>query len=128
LRTALRLRHPFDREILPLAVPALGTLAADPLVSLVDTAFVGRLGVVPLAALGVNASIFSLAFLVFHFLAYGTTPMVARAVGAGDRARAGRLAVEARTLAVVAGFVAVAVLQLLAVPIVHAMGATGELV
>lgn len=84
LRTALRLRHPFDREILALAVPALGTLAADPLVSLVDTAFVGRLGVVPLAALGVNASIFSLAFLVFNFLAYGTTPMVARAVGAGD--------------------------------------------
>lgn len=128
LRTALRLRHPFDREILALAVPALGTLAADPLVSLVDTAFVGRLGVVPLAALGVNASIFSLAFLVFNFLAYGTTPMVARAVGAGDRDRAGRLAVEALTLAVVAGFVAVAVLQLLAVPIVHAMGATGELV
>jgi len=125
---ALRLRHPFDREILALAVPALGTLAADPLVSLVDTAFVGRLGVVPLAALGVNASIFSLAFLVFNFLAYGTTPMVARAVGAGDRDRAGRLAVEALTLAVVAGFVAVAVLQLLAVPIVHAMGATSELV
>lgn len=127
-RTALRLRHPLDREILALAVPALGTLAADPLVSLVDTAFVGRLGVVPLAALGVNASIFSLAFLVFNFLAYGTTPLVARAVGEGDRDRAGRLAVEALTLAVVVGLIAVAALQILAAPIVRAMGASGELV
>ncbi len=128
VRGALRLRHPFDREILALAVPALGTLAADPLVSLVDTAYVGRLGVVPLAALGVNVSVFGLAFLVFNFLAYGTTPMIARAVGAGDRARAGRLAVEALTLAVVAGAVALALLQVLAVPIVRAMGASGELV
>jgi MATE family multidrug resistance protein len=127
-RAALRLRHPFDREILALAIPALGTLAADPLVSLVDTAFVGRLGVIPLAALGVNASIFSLAFLIFNFLAYGTTPLVARAVGEGDRARAGRIAVEALTLAVLAGLVAVVALQLLAVPIVRAMGASGELV
>ncbi len=128
VRGALRLRHPFDREILALAVPALGTLAADPLVSLVDTAYVGRLGVVPLAALGVNVSVFGLAFLVFNFLAYGTTPMIARAVGAGDRARAGRLAVEALTLAVVAGAVALTLLQVLAVPIVRAMGASGELV
>lgn len=127
-RSASRLTHPFDREILGLAVPALGTLAADPLVSLVDTAFVGRLGVVPLAALGVNASIFSLAFLIFNFLAYGTTPLVARAVGEGDQARAGRLAVEAITLAVLAGMIAVALLQILAVPIVRVMGATGELV
>src|SRR5690606_28383036 len=125
---AFRRRHEADREILALAVPALGALAADPLVSLVDTAYVGRLGVVPLAALGVNVSIFGLAFLVFNFLAYGTTPMVARAVGSGDRVRAGRLAVEALTLAVVAGAMATAVLQLLAVPIVRAMGATGELV
>src|SRR5690606_22671729 len=87
---AFRRRHEADREILALAVPALGALAADPLVSLVDTAYVGRLGVVPLAALGVNVSIFGLAFLVFNFLAYGTTPMVARAVGSGDRVRAGR--------------------------------------
>jgi MATE family multidrug resistance protein len=58
-----------DSEILRLTLPALGALAADPLVSMVDTAFVGRLGVVPLAALGVNTSIFALTFVVFNFLA-----------------------------------------------------------
>jgi Na+-driven multidrug efflux pump len=32
------------REVLALALPAMGALAADPLLSLVDTALVGRLG------------------------------------------------------------------------------------
>lgn len=120
-------RRALDREIWALALPAVGALAADPLVSMVDTAFVGRLGVTPLAALGVNASVFSLAFVVFNFLAYGTTPMIARAVGEGDRDRAGRLAVQALTLAVITGAVAFLVLQLFAEPILVAMGANDEL-
>ena len=37
-------RSPYDREILSLAVPALGALAAEPLYVLVDTAIVGHLG------------------------------------------------------------------------------------
>lgn len=123
----LRLRNPLDRRIVHLALPALVALAADPLVSMVDTAFVGRLGVTPLAALGVNASIFSLAFVVFNFLAYGTTPMIAQAVARGERERAGRLAAAAIALALATGVVALAVLQLLAVPIVTLMGATGSL-
>ncbi|MDX1660720.1 MAG: MATE family efflux transporter [Gemmatimonadota bacterium] len=115
-------RH--DREMLALAVPALGTLAADPLVSIVDTIFVGRLGVVPLAALGINASVFSLAFVVFNFLAYGTTPMVSKAVGRGDRRAAGRVVIEAFTIAVLVGAVALTLLQILAGPIVRLMGAS----
>ena len=113
----------YDREILALAVPALGALAADPLVSLIDTAFVGRLGRVPLAALGVNVAVFSFAFIVFNFLAYGTTPMVARALGRGDRAAAGRVVANAFVLAAIAGVVALTALQLLAVPILRGMGA-----
>ena len=120
-------RRGFDRQILALALPALGALAADPLVSIVDTVFVGRLGVLPLAALGVNTSIFSMAFVVFNFLAYGTTPMVARAVGRDDRDAAGRVVVQALVVAVLAGVVAVGLLQLFAVPITAAMGAGGEL-
>lgn len=116
-----------DRRIFALALPALGALAADPLVSIVDTAFVGRLGVVPLAALGVNASIFSLAFVVFNFLAYGTTPMLARAIARGDRREAGDLPVQAIALAGVTGVAALIVLQLGAGAAVTAMGATGEL-
>lgn len=119
---ALRSRR-YDREILALAVPALGALAADPLVSLVDTAFVGRLGAVELAALGVNAAVFSLAFMAFNFLAYGTTPMIGKAVGRGDRKAAGRIVTQAFVLALVIGAVVLVSLELLATPILRVMGA-----
>ncbi|PSQ97442.1 MAG: MATE family efflux transporter [Bacteroidetes bacterium SW_9_63_38] len=123
----MRLLRPYDRDILALAVPALAGLAADPLVSLIDTAFVGRLGRVPLAALGVNTSIFSMTFVVFNFLAYGTTPRVGRALGEDDREEAGRAVVRALTLAVLVGIGALMVLQVLARPILQLMGASAEL-
>ena len=121
------LTSPHDRDILDLAVPALAGLAAGPLVSLVDTAFVGQLGRVPLGALGVNTSIFSMTFVIFNFLAYGTTPRVGKAVGNDDRAEAGRVVMRALTLAVGAGIVALIALQALARPILVLMGASEEL-
>ncbi len=121
------LRTRYDREILTLAIPALGALAADPLVSLVDTAFVGRLGALPLAALGVNVAIFNFAFVLFNFLAYGTTPMVGKAIGRGDKATAGRVVANAFVLALALGIVVVVVLQILAVPVLRVMGAEGVL-
>jgi len=42
-----------SRDILRLAVPALGALVAEPLFLIVDAALVGHLGLVPLAGLGV---------------------------------------------------------------------------
>ena len=73
-----------DREILRLAVPALGALVAEPLFLLADAAVVGRLGTAPLAGLGIAATVLSTAVGIFVFLAYGTTAAVARRVGAGD--------------------------------------------
>jgi hypothetical protein len=65
-------RSPYDRQILALAVPALGALAAEPLYVLVDTAIVGHLGTRQLAALAIAATLLSTAFTVFNFLTYGT--------------------------------------------------------
>lgn len=121
------LRSPHDRDIARLAVPALGALAIDPLVSLVDTAFVTQLGEVPLGALGVSTGLFGLAFFVFNFLAYGTTPLVADAIGRGDRAAAGRVVGQSLTLAVLLGVLGMLVLELAADPLVRAMGATDTL-
>jgi len=120
-------RKSFDKEIFALAWPALGSLAIDPLVSLVDTAFVGRLGAAPLGALGINAAIFAMTFIVFNFLAYGTTPRIAQALGRGDRARAGETAAHALALASICGVVALLLIQLLALPVLRIMGATGAL-
>jgi putative MATE family efflux protein len=117
-----------DRRILALAVPALGTLAADPLLSLADTAFVARLGTIPLAALGIDTALFSMAFFAFNFLAYATTPMVARRVGVGDRRGAGQVVVQALYLAVGLGALSAAVLMVGAETLVRLMQASPELV
>ncbi len=45
----MKLRSKYDREILLLALPALGALASEPLYVLVDTAIVGHLGTTQLA-------------------------------------------------------------------------------
>jgi putative MATE family efflux protein len=115
------------REIIALSIPAMGALAADPLLSLVDTALVGRLGAVSLAALGVNAAVFTTVFWVFNFLTYGTTAEVARLRGAGDAEAAARYALQALWLAVGLGLAVLAVLQLAAPLILEVMGATAEL-
>ena len=123
----MNLRSPYDREIFALAIPALGSLAIDPLVSLVDTAFVGQLGAAPLGALGINAAIFAMSFVVFNFLAYGTTPRVGEHVGRGEWEEAGRVSSHALMLAILCGVSALTVLQLAAPLVLAVMGADGEL-
>jgi putative MATE family efflux protein len=115
-----------DREILRLAVPAFGALVAEPLFLLADSAVVGRLGTEPLAGLGIAGSLLASAVGVFVFLAYGTTAAVARRVGAGDLCAAVADGVDGVWLAALLG-TAVAVLGfVLAVPLVGAFGASGE--
>ena len=55
------------REILSMAFPAALAFAADPIASLIDTAYIGRLGAVELAALGVSIAIFNQASRITIF-------------------------------------------------------------
>lgn len=64
----MTVRSRYDREIFRLAVPALGSLAAEPLYILVDTAIVGHLGRSHLAALGIAATVLGGLFAIFNFL------------------------------------------------------------
>jgi MATE family multidrug resistance protein len=123
---ALPGRHPDDRVIGALAIPALGALAADPLYSIVDTAFVGQLGVAQLGGLSVGVAAFTASFWVFSFLAYGVTPRVARALGAGRREDAAAVGVQALWLALLLGAAVTAIGSLLAGPVVRAFGASEE--
>ena len=116
-----------DRTIFRIAIPALGALAADPLVSIVDTAFVGRLGGGELASLGVATSVFAFAFFIFNALAYASTPLISRALGAGDRDKAGDYAVQALLLAVVLGVIALVALEVFSPAFVRAMGGASEI-
>ncbi|MGI8794304.1 MAG: MATE family efflux transporter [Acidimicrobiales bacterium] len=112
-----------DKEILRLAVPALGALGAEPLYVLVDTAVVGHLGTPHLGGLGVAASVLTTAFFLFNFLAYGTTAAVARLFGAGRHVGAAEQAVQGAWLAVAIGTVLSIVGVVLAPAAVSAMGA-----
>ncbi|CAI0393849.1 unnamed protein product [Linum tenue] len=65
-------------EILKIAIPAAMALAADPVASLIDTAFIGHLGPVEIAAVGVAIAIFNQASKVTIFpLVSITTSFVA---------------------------------------------------
>ena len=67
------------REILGIAFPAALALAADPIASLIDTAYIGRLGAVELAAVGVSIAIFNQASRITIFpIVSVTTSFVAQ--------------------------------------------------
>jgi putative MATE family efflux protein len=121
-----RLRSPHDREILRLALPALGALAAEPLYVLVDTAIVGHLGRPQLAALGLAGTVLAGAFTIFNFLTYGTTAVVARASGAGEHERAARLAAQSLWVSLGIGLLLLVVCEALAGPLLRALGAHGR--
>jgi putative MATE family efflux protein len=119
-----RARH---RRILALAVPAVATLAADPLLGLVDTAVVGRLGAPELGALGLAVAVLTAVSWIFNFLVFGTTSTVARAVGAGDRAAAGERVSHAAQVALALGVLIGGVLLVAAPHLLAAFGAVEEL-
>ncbi|MDX6408148.1 MAG: hypothetical protein QOE13_1219 [Gaiellaceae bacterium] len=121
-----RLRSEHDREIVRLALPALGALAAEPLYVLVDTAIVGHLGRPQLAALGLAGTVLAGAFTIFNFLTYGTTAVVARASGAGEHERAARLAAQALWVSLGIGLLLLVACEALAAPVLQALGAEGR--
>lgn len=115
-----------DREILALALPALGALAAEPLYLLADTAIVGHLGTAQLAALALAATALGAVTTVFNFLVYGTTSQVARAHGAGERERAHALGGQSVWLGLALG-VALGLLALaLATPALALLASRGH--
>ncbi|HYK06489.1 MAG TPA: MATE family efflux transporter [Gaiellaceae bacterium] len=122
----MRLRSEYDREILKLAVPALGALAAEPLYLLVDTAIVGHLGRPQLAALAIAATVLSSLFGLFNFLQYGTTAQVGRASGAGEGTIANRLGAQALWLSLGFGLAIAIGVAALAPQIVDLMGVEGQ--
>ncbi|XP_045801620.1 protein DETOXIFICATION 42-like isoform X3 [Trifolium pratense] len=58
IRNALR-KDELGLEIMQISVPTIMALAADPIASLIDTAFIGHIGPVELAAVGVSIAIFN---------------------------------------------------------------------
>ncbi|WP_244328376.1 MATE family efflux transporter [Yimella sp. cx-51] len=114
------------RQILRLAAPAFLTLIAEPLFLLTDSAIVGHLGTVSLAALGVASAVLLTAAGVFVFLAYATTAVVARRIGAGQQRRALEAGVDGLWLALLLGIPTAVLVALFARPLCAVMGASGQ--
>ncbi|MFC7550212.1 MATE family efflux transporter [Plantactinospora sp. GCM10030261] len=109
------------RRIAALALPALVVLAAEPLYVLVDTAVVGHLGSVPLAAVALGGTVMTMAAWLGTVLAYGTTGRAARRYGAGDRAAAVAEGIQASWLALAAGLLITLLIEITALPLGRAL-------
>ena len=119
-------RSRYDREIVTLALPALGALAAEPLYLLADTAIVGHLGTPQLAALALAATTLSSLVSLCIFLTYGTTARVTRLHGAGQDRAADALAAQALWLALAVGVTVASVVALFAHQLIALLGGEGE--
>ena len=119
-----RWKHPDDREIVRLALPALGALVAEPVYLLTDTAVVGHIGTAELGGVAVAGTVLTTVFVLFNFLAYGTTAAVARYTGAGQAATGARHAVQSVWLAGAIGLGLTAVGLAAAGPAADLMGAS----
>ena len=107
-------------------MPALGTLVAEPLYVLADTAIVGRLGTDELAGLALATTLLLAVHTLTIFLTYGTTASVARLIGGGRERDAAHQSVQGLWLAVLLG-VAFALFLLAAGPaLMRALGGSGE--
>jgi putative MATE family efflux protein len=107
---------PRAREVVALALPALGALAAEPLYVLGDTAIVGHLGRVPLAGLAIAGTLLSETVGLCTFLEYGTTAKAARLYGAGQEPEALDVGVQATWLALALGSLLALALEFAAGP------------
>jgi len=101
-----------------LALPAIASNVAVPVVGLIDTAMLGHFSdAVNLGAVGLGAAVIATVFWAFAFLRPGTTSLVGRALGAGRPADAVGHLQRALALAGVMGAVWLA-LQWLLIPVI----------
>ncbi|MDP3174749.1 MAG: MATE family efflux transporter [Phenylobacterium sp.] len=97
---------PLLPTLLRLAAPAAFSQVASAAVSVAETVYIGRLGTVPLAAVAV---VFPFVILVGMLsggaMGGGVSSAISRALGAGDRERAGRLVVHAALIGLAGGVI-----------------------
>ncbi|GAB5373330.1 hypothetical protein AAMO2058_001741900 [Amorphochlora amoebiformis] len=105
--------NPVDRKIVALTLPAMLNIMLLPLVGLVDTYWVGKMGdAVKLAGQSAANQVFSTASWFVAFLPSVTTPLIAKAYASGDRNAAANRIAEAVFVAVGVGLFGMLGLQL----------------
>jgi putative MATE family efflux protein len=101
-------------------------LASQPLLSIGDTAMIGRLGVEPLAARAIGAAIIGGIYWIFTFLSFGTTSLVGHHHGANDFKACGETYLHALCIALIGGLAVACAGLLFAPQLYNVMGAVSN--
>ena len=107
------------RRTLVLAVPIMAGQLSQMLMGLADSAMVGRVGVLPLAASSFANGLLSVPFLFGIGLMQAISVRVSQAHGAGDRRETGELLRHGLAITGIAGIVLVALVALAATQLGH---------
>jgi MATE family multidrug resistance protein len=115
------------RRVLTIAVPMTLSSATTPLLGVVATAVIGRLGQAHLlGAVALSSVVFDCLFWLFAFLRMSTVALTAQALGAGDVAEERATLFRALLLAAGIGLALIALQVPLASVIYRLMGASAE--
>ena len=91
----------FVRALLRLSLPMMAQALLQDVFSIVDMLFVGRLGPEAVAAVGACGTLMGIFFMLSVGITTGCMALVAQAVGAGNRARAGSVVGQGLFMALV---------------------------
>jgi multidrug resistance protein, MATE family len=115
------------RRVLAIAVPMTLSSATTPLLGVVATAVIGRLGQAHLlGAVAMSSVVFDCVFWLFAFLRMGTVALTAQALGAGDVAEERATLIRALLVAAAIGLALILLQVPLATVIYRLMGASTE--
>lgn len=95
------------KQINRLAIPAIISGIAEPIISLVDTAIIGHLGTVQLGAVGVASSFFLLIIWVLSQTKSAISAIVSQAYGANNMERIGGLITQATAINLLLGLLVI---------------------
>lgn len=125
--SGLRLENNTNLFILQVAAPVVAALALEPLISLVDTYYIGHfLGSVSLSAYGISERVFVFSLYILNFLATSTTPIVANLRAQGEEEAARELVGRLLFFAGMFGLALIPILQALSYPLINLLGAVPE--
>jgi putative MATE family efflux protein len=116
-----------DRQIVLLALPALGSLIVEPLYNLTDTAIVGHLGKEQLAGLAIATTVLNIIGWCAAFIEMATTSRVAYGRGRDDEDAVAGATAAAYATALALGAVLAVVVIVAGPTIAHALGAHGAI-
>lgn len=128
MKLNFRLDKNADREIIRLAWPSIIEQILEMMVGMVSTIFMGRIGTDAVAAVGMVNMLVGFLQTVFFGLSLGTTVIIARVTGEGNKKEAKRALIQSIYMALIVGILMLLLGRIFSVSILKAFfgGAEGR--